>query len=68
MPELKATRGAPWRRVPVATLIIVEGMRDERGASNEACDPVVKRTARLLLDDFLAWQLERPSRVRPFLR
>jgi DNA repair protein RecO (recombination protein O) len=27
-----------------------------------------RRAARLLLDDFLAWQLERPSRVRPFLR
>ncbi|MBK9385158.1 MAG: DNA repair protein RecO [Planctomycetes bacterium] len=72
MPRRGARERTAWRRVPVATLFALDRARREPAptSADELAPPnrALHRTARLLLDDFLAWQLERPSRVRPFLR
>ncbi|MBL8899743.1 MAG: DNA repair protein RecO [Planctomycetes bacterium] len=79
MPSRAGRPRTTWRRVPVATLFALERARREpleaRGEALVDRDreraeetSALRRTARHLLDDFLAWQLERPSRVRPFLR
>lgn len=80
MPARPGARRQAWRRVAVSTLLELERSRAAPGAppvgppcaddetSRAGTASVVQRAARVLLDDFLAWQLERPSRVRPFLR